>query len=412
MCVWYYGSEERFWGGYMRRSIRNEVKSIWISTTPKTNYPTLEKDSKVDVAVIGGGMAGLSIAYFLKTHGLKVGVLEGGRIASATSGNTTAKITSLHGLIYASLAKKFGKESAQIYANSNQWAIGEIERIIRTEKIDCDFYNAPAFTYTSTRGDMQEIVDELNVCLQLGLPASYETTIDGAKIKISGAVKFADQAYFHPRKYLLRLAKTVDRDGSYVWENSRVMGIEENGTSCLVKTDKGHVVAKSVVVATNKPFYDPDKIFTKLKSAGSFMIAVSGASTFPEVMCIGTQGWDMSYRPHRDGKKKWLIIGARHDENPGSKSLSDAVKLLVKLAKKHFQAESIDYQWGAVDTMSLDGMPYIGRFPKRKNIYVATGFSAWGMTQSVVAARLIGDLILGKKNEWEDLYDPKRLIKR
>ncbi len=387
-----------------------EIKSIWRATTYETDYPRLKKDLKVDVVVIGGGMAGLSIAYSLTKQGLKVAVLEGGRIASATSGNTTAKITSLHGLRYASLAKKFGLEKAQIYASSNQWAVEEIEYIIRKEEIDCDFYMAPAFTYTSSKAELQNIIDELNMCLQLSLPASYEIKVDSAKIKVAGAVKFEDQAYFHPRKYLLKLAEIINESGGLIFENSRALGVEERNGFCIVSAGESKVTAKAAVVATNFPFYDPDKIFVKLHRAGSFVIAATPAGDFADVMYIGTQGMDMSFRPHKDGDRRWLIVGARHDEKPGDNNLTESINLLVKLAKKNFQVKSIDYQWGATDTMSSDNVPYIGLFPRRRNVYVATAFSAWGMTPSVVSAKLIGDLILGKKNDWESLYDPQRLL--
>lgn len=388
-----------------------KIESIWIATTPTTNLPTLERDLETDVVVIGGGMAGLNTAYFLKRQGLTVVVAEAGRIITGTSCYTTAKLTSLHELRYVYLMKNFGKDKARIYADSNEWAISELEKIIKEEEIDCDFYKAPAFTYTKSEDDLPEIKEEVAAALKLNLPASFVTSIPGAALQILGAVRFDNQAYFHPRKYLLKIAELINSDGSYIFENTQATDIREGEGFYEVKTTSAGLKAKSVVIATNFPFYDPKKTFSKLQRSGSFVIAVSPSSGYPEAMFIGTKVPDMSFRPHKDKAKakEWLIIGGRHGEKPEGKTMNENFELLARLAEDNFQIKSIDYKWGAADTMSLDNVPYIGRMPYFKNIFVTTGFSAWGMTTSLVSAKLLTDLILGVKNEWADLYNPARL---
>lgn len=395
----------------MQHSLPKKIESIWIATTPKTNYPTLEKDLEVDVAVIGGGIVGLNTAYFLKNQGLKVAIIEAGKIVTGTSGNTTAKITSLHSLRYDYLTKTQGVKKAQIYADSHQWAIFEFKRIIQREGIDCDFYRAPSFTYTKSEDGLQEIKDEVNAALNLGLPASFVTVIPEASLKILGAVRFENQAYFHPRKYLLKIAELINKDGGYIFETTTALDIKESDDWCMIKTTQATIKTKSVVMATNFPFYDPGKIFSKLQRQGSFVIAASPTGFYPDAMFIGTKSLDMSFRPHKDKEKAkdWLIVGARHEETLGGRSMDESFKLLAQIVEEKFSIESVDYKWGAADTYSLDKVAYIGKLPGSKKIYVATGFSAWGMTTSLVSAKLFTDLILGVKNEWESLYSPARL---
>lgn len=391
----------------MNQSLPEEFKSIWIATTPATNFPEAIGEIEVDVVIIGGGIAGLNAGYFLKNQGLKVAVLEAGKIASGTSGNTTAKATSLHELKYAYLTKTFGGDSAQIYADSNQWAIFELENIIKKENISCDFYRAPSFTYTKTKENLAEIKHEVGIALKLGLPASFATSIPGISLEIYGAVKFDNQAYFHPRKYLLNIADLINGNGSFIFENSRAVDIKEEKKYCVVNTGKSILKAKFAIIATNFPFLNPDNIFSNLYLIRSFVIAATPASSYPEAMFIGTKSLDLSFRPHKDKKKEWLIIGARHDDKKGDINIDENFKTLAEVAEKNFKIKSINFKWGAADTMSLDEVPYIGKISEK--ILVTTGFSAWGMTTSFISAKILTDIIMGKKDDWQNLYDPKRL---
>ncbi len=383
-----------------------DFKSIWVGTTPVTHFPEARGEIKVDVVIIGGGIAGLNAGYFLKNQGLKVAVVEAGKIVMGTSGNTTAKVTSLHELRYAYLSKTFGLSSAQIYADANQWAILELENIITKEKINCDFYHAPSFTYAKAENDKPEIKEEVEAALKLNLPASFVTSLPDVPLKIAGAVKFANQAYFHPRKYLLSIADLINTEGSYIFENSRALDIKEKKDFCEVKTGKSILKSKFIIVATNFPIYDPNKIFSKLYSTRSFVIATTLFTKVPKIMSIGTKSFDLSFRPHQDSKKEWEIIGERHEDKIENDDIEKNFKKLIKMAEENFEIKSVDFKWGAADTMSPDKIPYIGKISEK--ILVTTGFSTWGMTTSFISAKILTDLIFGKKNDWQDLYDPKR----
>lgn len=386
-----------------------KVESIWSGTTPSTNFSALSGKLQTDVAVIGGGIAGINAAYLLKQSGLKVAVIEATYIAAGTSGNTTAKVTSQHKLKYSYLIHAFGKEKAQLYADSNQWAIKELERIIAKEGIDCDFSKLPAYTYTRNRKDVREIKNEVKASTELNLPASFVGSVESIPFKIYGAIKFGGQASFHPRKYLLAIADKINSNGSYIFEKTDCLGIEEGNNDCVVITDRGNVTAKFAIIATNFPFYDPLHAFSQMRHVRSYVLAVKTGSKIPFGVFIGTSSEDISFRSHVSGGRNWLVIGGVHHLAGESVNAVGRYQKLGRCASEYFNAKSIDYMWAAQDSMSLDRVPYIGYYPESKRIMVTTGFSAWGMTTSFVSAKLLADIILGQKNEWEDIYSPSRI---
>ncbi len=386
-----------------------KIESLWTATTPSTNFPPLKGGIKSDVIIIGGGIAGINAAYFLKRVGLKVVLLEATYIATGTSGNTTAKVTSLHELKYYFLKNTFGKDKAQIYADSNQWAITELEKIITREKIDCDFHKLPEYTYAKTKKALEEIKNEFKVALELNLPASFVNSINHFPFPILGAIRFADQAYFHPRKFLLSITDKINGNGSYIFEKTKALDIHEEANLCEVITDQGNIKAKYVIVATNFPFYDPSKLFSKLRQIRSYVLGVKLKTQIPEGMFVGPDQEDLYFRPHKIGNEIWTTIGGM--DYPVTKDINDQKRYhkLEQAASAQFDIRTINYRWAAQDTIPLDKVPYIGYLPPSKRILVTTGFDEWGMTTSFVSAKLLTDLIMGVKNDWTDLYNPSRL---
>src|SRR5918992_2977416 len=200
--------------------------SLWIATGGETAYPALDREIHVDVAVLGGGMAGLMAALLLKRDGARVAVLEAGRVAQGVTAYTTAKVSSLHGIQYQSVASSFGEEGARAYGQANEAAIERIGALVDELKIDCDWRRKPAYTYAEDQQGREQVQDEVQAAVRAGLRASFSTETD-LPWAVEGAIRVEDQAEFHPRKFLLAIAERIPGDGSHVFESTRATGVKE-----------------------------------------------------------------------------------------------------------------------------------------------------------------------------------------
>lgn len=384
-------------------------ESYWMDSSPRTAYPRASGQIRVDVAVIGGGIAGLSTAYELKQRGKTVAVVEAGRIAASVTGYTTAKITSLHTLIYTDLVANFGEDQARLYGESQQAGLARIAHWVETLGIDCDFERQSSFTYAVDPSETDRLRHEAGIAAALGLPASFVTETD-LPFPVIGAVRFDGQAQFHPRQYLLALAADIPGDGSHVLEQTRMLEVDD-GEPCTVVCDSGEIVAKDVVVATHYPVLDRGMMFARLEPHRDVVVAgllPSGRTL--DGMYISTEDSTHSVRtaPHRDGRL--LIVGGEpwktgHDEN-----IKARYDRLAGWTADTFGVTALSYQWSTQDNTTADGVPYIGLFhPGTEHVYVTTGFRGWGMTNGALTGLLLADLIEHGDNPWTQLYDPRRV---
>jgi glycine/D-amino acid oxidase-like deaminating enzyme/nitrite reductase/ring-hydroxylating ferredoxin subunit len=382
--------------------------SFWIDSTPSSTYPALENKVTVDVAIVGSGIVGLTAATLLKRAGKTVAVIEARQVAAGVSGHTTAKVTALHQLIYADLIKQIGEQKARLYAESNLAGLEQVAAFVQEEQIDCDFSRQSAYTFAEPESELDQVKAEVEAALKLGLPASFvqETSLPFA---IAGAIKLDNQAQFHVRKYLLHLAKNIPGDGSYLFENTTVEKVDE-GESCYVVTDKGVVTAKDVIVATNLPILNLGLFFAKTYPSRSYIVGAKiDPAKAPVGMFIGSGESSHSIRttPYEDGLLL-LVCGEGHKVG----TVTDTEKCYQKLeayACDRFKVESFEYRWSNQDMVSFDKLPYIGNLtPFNKHIYVATGFSLWGMSKGTMSGMVLSDLILGKTNPCTELYDSLR----
>ncbi len=380
-----------------------EPTSPWLATTPDAGYDTLEGDLTVDVAVVGGGIAGLSTAATLAERGKSVAVLEGDRLAAGATGKTTATVTSQHGLIYDHLRTEFGRRRARQYAAVNEAAIDEIERRVEGLEVDCGFSRGPAYVYGN---DREAIERETEAARQAGIDATFVTSVPPFE-RAQAAVRFDDQAWFRPRKYVLALAADLADDVA-IFEHTRVTDVSP-GSPCRLETDDGRVRAERVVIATGFPILDRAGYFARMHPKRSYVLACRIDGRPPEGMYYRTGDPYRSVRTHHGEEGTFLLVGGENHKTGQGGSTAERYRRLAEWATERFPVREISYRWSTQDYVTADGVPFVGRLgPGAKNVFVATGFRGWGMTGGVAAGRLLGATIDGEEPPELDLFDPLR----
>jgi glycine/D-amino acid oxidase-like deaminating enzyme/nitrite reductase/ring-hydroxylating ferredoxin subunit len=384
--------------------------SYWMRSAPPTPHPVLDGDASADVAVIGGGIAGLSVAWELARAGRSVVLLEADRIATGVTGHTTAKLTSLHTMIYSRLTDKLGADTARGYAQSQQGAIARVAQACELLSIDCDFERTAAYTFTEDPDGVRDLAREATAAAHAGLPASLVTET-GLPFGVAGAVRVADQAQFHPRRYLLALAADLIANGGRIFERTRIVKLDE-GKPCVLRSEHGDTVrVTDVVVATHYPIFDRAMLFARLTPHRELVAAaVIDAHDDPGGMYLTTADNTRSVRtaPYGDGRRLLIVTGESF--TPGDGDVAQRQSRLEAWTRERFGVSDFAFRWAAQDNHSTDGIPYIGLLhPGAKHTYVATGFGGWGMTNGVLSGQLLAALITGGDSPYASLYDPRRL---
>lgn len=391
--------------------LKSRPQSYWIASTKDafTDYNALTEDIKMDAVIVGGGIAGITCAYLLRKEGLSVAVLEAGQIAHGTTGHTTAKITSQHKLIYDKLIKQMGSELAQQYATANETAIGEIRKLAENLNIDCDFIPQSAYVFTEKEEALREILGEVNAACTLGIQADYVDELP-LQVPIKGGIRFDGQAQFHPLKYVLGLAKAFIDSGGKIYEQTRVVDIEEQNGFSVITAQGNKVTAERLIIASHYPFYNKHGMyFTRIYAEASYVSAIKASEKYPGGMYINLEDPVRSLRSHcSDDGELILIGGAKHKSGQGGDTTKN-YEALMDYATSSFTVTDIPYRWSTQDCMTLDGLPYVGNFTSNTpNLYITTGFGKWGMTNSMSSAMILRDLIVKGDSPWKDVYNPSR----
>ena len=364
------------------------MASLWSKTAALPSFPPLEQDLKTEVLIIGGGMAGLLCAYLLRQAGIECVLLEADTICSGVTQNTTAKITAQHGLIYQKLLKSTGADAAALYLRANQEALEQYASL--AGNFDCDFERKDAYVYTLK--SPEKIREEVDALSKIGYGAEFvrETPLP---MRVSAAIKFANQAQLHPLKFAAGIAK-----GLPIYEHTKVCELSPHAA----RTKDGNVAAKKILLATHFPIDNKHgSYFMKMYQHRSYVLALEHAQDV-DGMYVDEAKQGLSFRNYRG---LLLLGGGSHRTGKRGGGYAE----LERFCLEHYPDALERGRWATQDCMSLDGVPYIGQYSKHTpDFFAATGFNKWGMTSSLVSANILVDLIRGRENCYTKLFSPSR----
>ena len=428
------------------------MNSYWINSEKnKEKYNKVEKNIETDICIIGGGITGISTAYYLTKENLKVTVLDMGKIGFQTTGNSTAKITSQHGLFYKYLKDSKGEDFARLYYDANEDAIKNIKKIVEKEKIQCDLECQSAYVLAANREEVQKVKDEVEVVRGFGGHAEYLEREDIDKnlliLNPLAAIRFKNQAQFNSYKYTIELAKICKNLGANIYENTKVVDVRDEKDYYYLETEDGYKIkAKYLVITTKYPITNiPGFYFMKMYQSTSYGISIPVKEKLFDGMYITSTNPKVSLRMAKvdnniikdvvdgnienyakqdkenrkrvkekqnskiDNEYVLIVVGADH--KTGEKTdLSNSYKKLENITKQIYPQGKVENYWNTEDCITLDKIPYIGKYSNMwENAYVATGFNKWGITTSNIAANIITDMIIGRKNRYEDIFISTRV---
>lgn len=365
--------------------------SIWMKDVRLPEFSRLEGDMKTDVLIVGGGMAGLLLAHRLAQLGVDYILIEADRICHGVSRNTTAKITSQHGCVYAKLLRRFGPERTRRYWEANQLALETLSGLAGA--VDCDLEQKDSYLFDHSAGRLEK---EMAALQSLNIPARFEDEL-ALTFPVEGAIRFPNQAQFHPLKFAAAIA-----GGLRIYENTAAKAFEGR----TVLTDRGRITAEKTVIATHFPILNKHgSYFLKLYQQRSYVLALENGPQL-DGMYLSAEKNGLSLR----NAGPWLLLGGG-GHRTGKKG--GGWEELEAFSHSWFPKSQVVRRWATQDCMSLDGMPYIGAYSTNTpGLYVATGFNKWGMTGAMLSAMLLGELVQGGRSEYADVFSPQRRILR
>lgn len=390
--------------------LSNFPESYWLSH-PMPHFPKMTTNSKTEIAVVGGGITGILTAYLLTKAGKQVTLIEAREFVSGVTGNTTAKITAQHSLLYSKLIKTHGEDKARAYYEANLEGLKLIQNITEELDINCELEKKEAVVYSTTAKGVLQIRKEAEAYEKLGIEGVFsKDPLEDLPFETTASLTMPDQAQFHPVKFLAPILKEIQRRGGTIYEQTRAVKTKNKTT---IQMENGtELECDHLVVATHYPFNDFNGLyFSKLSVSRSYALATKVTGQIPKAMYISAESPTRSLRsiPGNDGESCLLIGGESHSTGKSKTDTQEHYQNLKAFGEKWFDLQTVPYHWSAQDMTTLDNMPYIGQMSRTSsNILVATGFQKWGMAMGAFTGKLITDLIIGKENQYAELFDPTR----
>jgi glycine/D-amino acid oxidase-like deaminating enzyme/nitrite reductase/ring-hydroxylating ferredoxin subunit len=382
---------------------QEDHRTLWWDTVEMPHYPTLDGDVRADVAIVGAGITGLTAARLLVREGQRVALLEQGRVGCGTTGGTSAHVTQVPDTRYRKLLSKLNRDDVRTVVDSSRAALELIASLVEEDGIDCDFARIPAYLYTESPDEIPQLEEEIAAAHEAGMPATLVREIP-LPFPVAAAVRFEDQARFHPLSYLAALAREVARGGGWIYEGTRVVEVDA-GEPCRVRTEHGSVMANTVLFATHTPA-GFSLLHAELEPYRSYVVAARlRGSPPPDGLYFDTA--DPYNYTRRQGEL--LIVGGRDHKTGEDRKPEESYRELEEYVRRRWNVESIDYRWSAQFYEPPDGLPMIGRAMTSKHVYVATGYSGVGLVFGTLGGMLLTDFALGRDNPWAEVYRPARI---
>lgn len=370
--------------------------SYWVAHAPECSFGALAEDLHVDVAIIGGGIVGLTTAACLRDSGLSVAVIEADRIGRGATGHSTAKVTSQHGLIYADLIRSHGEDGARLYAGANQAAVELVAGLVAANGLDCDFRRKDAWLYTCNPARRAALEQEADAARRLGLPAELtDGAAAGLPFEVAGALRFDGQAQIQPACYLVELARTLGESGIRIFQHTRVTAVDQ-GDPHRLAADRHTVTANHVVVATHMPVISRGMFFARAYPRAHPVLAASARGHLPEGMYLSIDDPTLSVVAAGNGEDR-MLVATGGAFKPGHAEEARACMRQLQEAVRSFGVDSVACCWTNEDYTSMDRVPFVGRASDDDpHLFVATGFGAWGLSNGTAAGQLIANEIAGR----------------
>lgn len=377
-------------------------KSIWSESIKGKTYPKLEKDINVDVLIIGGGITGVNVTYHLINKGLTVCLVEKNLIGSGVTSRTTGKLTYLQENMCSKIKTYHGLEKAKLYVESQIFAINLAKEIITKEKIDCNLEEVESYIFSNYNN--KKLINEQNLLENIGISVNKSNHLPNDN-KINNNFYVKDTYVFHPIKYIKSLAKICSDKGISIYENTKIVSIIEENNQYISKTENNHIKSKYIVLAMHYPYFlSPFWMPLKGYLEKSYIEAFKTDKNY-KFSAISIDNPVSSLRYYSDNDTNYqLYLSNSHNLAINNNEEKNFQELLNK------ESTMPDYLWSNKDIMTIDSLPFIGRVKENKNLLIGTGYNTWGMTNGILAGKILSNIILKKHNKYEILFSPFRKL--